>query len=665
MLTLRGEGFMEEGRCTFEEPSLGSIIGQFSTLHNSSYLECPMPSLESLSFADLSSGHHVHLLVSSGVLQSRSNYIDFLVYGVSDMTLSALIPSEGIHFVHNTITVYGEGFVNSGEAVCQMSPNNGTVFSSAVTFINSSSLKCTLPPLTSPNLLSISVSLNREPQTIIPVAGEEASQFTFSASPPSILSAVFSTSYTAVQLMFDRPVELGGMAAPSSPVPLTCMAVFTGDSLDTLGIKPDCFWRNSQQRTITISLPPSATVTNGSLLTILNSTVRTRHASYSRHASGTVTVTLPNFPLTPVAVIEGPQNVPLCGNFTLRGLNSKGRGYQPFLYKWEIYSSEAEITEELQEFFSSSFTHTSFLILPSSVFQHHTYSVKLTVQNFLNYESSTTHTFTISTSPFSTPPLTVVGGVSRKACPHQRLVLEATPTSGDDECSYSTPLKYMWRVMNSDGTERVISSTRTDLSFLVLPPHFFEHNQTYFVEVYDITERDNSAIVTVNTAEPCLVAHIQGGDYREIGLSKPVQLDGSQSEGLTPDVISDSLFFMSWFCSSEGQPCLGLDEEVLVFESNISLSLFLPLGTYVFTLVLHYDTFTSSDNTTVRVIEDSSLQIQLDTPTCCGPVPAHDSVSIVATVHSHIVVSSVQWSVDNVPGQYNYTYICSLENSSG
>ena len=667
VISVMGAQFMEGATCVFENPSLGSAVSQVTTLHNSSYLQCTMPALDYLNFR-ITDGHTVGLSVTSGP-GSQSNSIEFLVYDVEAMSISSISPSEGLHYVANTVIIHGQGFVDTGEGACHIS-HNGTDYICPVVFINGTELQCTLPPLLSPTLQPISVSLNQQEVTFIPTVNN-ATLFIFTADPPSIISATFNSAYTALYLAFNHEVALGGITAPVTPIPLSCVAVLSLETLLVLGTGAECDWRNSQQREILISLPRSSTVRPNIGLTLLDGTIRTRYASYSRLASGTVNVTLSFFPLTPIAVIEGPYTIPPCGDLILRGQCSQGGGYAPLLYHWDLTVVHGEeFSQEVQVLsFPTGFSSLADIAIESELLSSDTqYLIRLTVRNFLGIESSTTHILTPSMSHFL--PLSIKVGSIQKLCAHKPLILEASPVDLLPECSnYTTASKYQWRVRNDNGGTEEILNVQTNVSVLTLPPFSLLHNQTYIVTAN--TELEGvGASTLIATSEPCLVAHIKGGDYRELNQSTAVVLDGSRSEGLSAAVEADHLFHVEWACSLDGLPCLTKEGLELKLPDEVTVSIppyTLPLGTYTIKLSLQYSDYMSVAETTVEIVNDSHTLLQVTLPGCCGPVLVHTNVTILAMVYS-MVPSRVRWSVQSVPGKcehymYNHNF-CPLPTTN-
>ena len=654
VISVVGAQFMDEATCAFEDPLFGSAVSQLRTLQNSSYLQCVMPALDYLNFR-ITDGHTVDLSVTSGP-DSRSTSMEFLVYDVEAMNISSISPSEGLHYMPNTITIHGQGFIDTGEGACHVSSNT-TDYICPLIFISAVELQCTLPAFPSPTLQTILVSLNQQEATVIPTFNN-ATVFTFTADPPSIISAMFNPAYTALYLAFDREVALGGIAAPLTPLPLSCDAAFSLETLVVLGAGAECDWRNSQQREIVISLPQSSTVRPNTGLTLLHGTIRTRYASYSRLASGTINVTLSSSPLTPIAVIEGPQTVPPCGDLILKGQSSQGGGYAPLLYLWDFTALHDEDLIP-DSFFPTGFSSLADITIESEKLSpDREYIIQLTVRNFLGVESSTTHTLTPSMS--MSLPLSIKVASVQKVCVHNPLILEASLTNILPECSnYTAASQYRWRVMNAEGGAEEILKVQTNVSILTLPPFSLLHNQTYFV-VVSTEHEDISASTRLSTSNPCLVAHITGGDYRELNQSVTVVLDGSRSEGLSAAVTADPHFHLEWVCSFNGLPCLSKDGLEVELPGEITVSIppyTLPLGNYTFTLSLHYNGHLSVAESIVRIVSNSPPLLQVTLPSCCGPVPVHTNVTLLATVNS-TVVSHIHWSIESVPGKCPLSLVC-------
>lgn len=601
-----------------------------------------MPALDYLE--DINDGHIVQLSVTSE-LNTRSNSVEFLVYDVLAMVVTEFVPSEGLHYVFNTITIYGEGFIDTTEQACHISLDNANYISPA-TFIGEMELVCTLPALPYSTIQTISVSLNQQEATYIPTQNN-ATSFIFTVDPPMVISAKFNSPYTGLYVLFDREIEVGSVAIPKSPNILTCSVLFSLETINMLGVGAKCEWRNTQQREICVHLSKSSSVELATVLTLLGGTLRTRYENYSRLANGSINITMNSTPLIPLSVIEAPKIAPLCGCLLIDRKYSQGGGYAPLLYNWDIHANQdIELTSIKELFFPTGFSVQDHVCIESQVLLPDTeYYIELTVRNIFGRESSTSHSFTTSTSHFSS--LFVKGGSTQKVCVHKSIELETTLINNN--CLNNTiPAQYQWRIINTTDNNIVLLNT----SVLTLPPYTLQHNQVYLIEVS--TEHQNvNASVLLTTLEPCLVSSIFGGYYQEFDRSVAIFLDGSHSERLSTAVIQDPLFFAEWLCFTSGLPCFSQQGLQIFPITNVTTLIppqTLPIGNYTFTLTLRYNNTVSIAETIVHVFGDSIPLLNIAVPCCSSLHPVHTNLSLSATVYSESS-GFIQWAVETVPGK--------------
>lgn len=75
----------------------------------------------------------------------------------------------------------------------------------------------------------------------------------------------------------------------------------------------------------------------GSVLVLKDDTIRTYGQRFARTAAGNVTVTSPSNPVTPRAVLTGPDVVSSCTkSFSVDGRRSTGLGGRPGNYSWLV-----------------------------------------------------------------------------------------------------------------------------------------------------------------------------------------------------------------------------------------------------------------------------------------------------------------------------------------
>lgn len=189
-ITIRGEGFITTGnsrsRCNLQRTDgRGVVFSQLNQIHNSTHISCTLP-LTSFFVSPLSpQGVVVRLSVTAGP-GLFSNHVEFLVYDISSIIITAVSPSQALtnSFNGTHVAVRGQGFINTGEITCALNAQNATVVSA--TFIDSSNLECVLPLVQLASRIRLVVSLNGQ------VAGtilSLADIFTFYSPPPLTIPA--------------------------------------------------------------------------------------------------------------------------------------------------------------------------------------------------------------------------------------------------------------------------------------------------------------------------------------------------------------------------------------------------------------------------------------------------------------------------------------------
>ena len=106
----------------------------------------------------------------------------------------------------------------------------------------------------------------------------------------------------------DREVELGGEAEYNTTTPPLCDSIFDAATLQLLGNRAICKWKNTRQRRIVITILNDTSVRIGSRMGVSEGVFRTRGVFYSRLNSMTVLEvgsSNGHSPFIPFAVITG------------------------------------------------------------------------------------------------------------------------------------------------------------------------------------------------------------------------------------------------------------------------------------------------------------------------------------------------------------------------
>jgi len=349
MIFISGADFIEAGsspsRCRFRAETTSSRVSPVNTVSNSTHMTCIMPDV-SILFATppSSAGAYLQMTVTGRNFQ-LSDSVDFLVFNISAFGISLITPNQTLTNSSSTVvTIYGDNFLNTEEISCYFDSN--TLPKVSASFNSSRTLQCLLPAVPTASRQNLVVSLNGQNVGDIQ-ADPNVMAITFYNSPPIATSVHFRPSYSEIILHFDREVEIGPqeMLIVSQPdinpatysLSLDCWQVLDEESILMIGERASCSWHNTQQRAVVISLTSDSNVTVGSLVRLDNCLVRTRHALFSRLASGEFRVE--GTELTPSVILEVPQSIPICGDFVVSGDKSLYGGYRDLAYEWSVGST--------------------------------------------------------------------------------------------------------------------------------------------------------------------------------------------------------------------------------------------------------------------------------------------------------------------------------------
>ena len=661
VIDVNGQGFLVgSSKCRFGDPSSCSLLSTENEVYNSTNLRCTLPEICYMPNSVLAGGHMLRFSITSenGV---RSNTVNFLVFDLETMYIDAIYPTEGFNSSRTLVSITGEGFVDTAEITCSINSNDTTKVNA--TFINSTFLQCLLPFYPTSARVHIDIAMNGQPSANLQPIPANATTFTFFVTAPQLVSCQFSSSYVLLYLNFDREVEIGGKSEHNTTYRPDCAIVFSNATLDLIGRDANCFWYNSQQRTIVITLTASSTVESGSVVELQGGNIRTRLVEHSDLTSGNISVSLNADVLHPFPVLEAPGFIPYCGNLTLSGEKSQYGGSQTLKYEWKIghnFSSTGDIIDDpsIVDFIPSGFTLQSMITIPSNVFEENVvYTVQLTVKNFLN--ETNTVTVNITKQPQPGPIVNIVGSQVKQVRSDKEIRLEGMAVL--PEClNASGGVDYTWTISTQMGHELDLDNITTRSAVLILPPASFlpvsVHTATLAVSVNGQVGIASAVLVTNISS---LRARINGGHYITVSDNDTIILNGKVSEGLTNSITSDVLFTVSWACMNITElpvvlPCLDQDGSLLNTSSTELVYTiprgYLQAGTYNFSLSLNYRGLESAAYLVIFILPYAVPLVTLTPPPRLEAVPVHEKVTLHASIYSDYP-GTAQWHTMDVVGK--------------
>ena len=727
---LNGSGFKpNDARCTFADPSRGSrAVYAEDVSSDETHMSCTLPAIDFLAspgpLDQVGAQHQINLIVFSA--DAVSNSVSFTLFDLALMHISGVAPNQGLNSTLTLVSVHGRGFVETGEISCAIplpSPDNSFLEVPA-TFINHTLLTCELPEYPLPAKVKVDVYTNGDVTGIINSSTSATSAiFTFYSEPPKLISVHFSASYSFLYINFDRETEIGkeedemeelGLGSEDTNLSPQCETILSDNTLAIVGTKATCDWFNSQQRTIAVQLSSDTQVQVGTIVELRGGNIRTRQVQFSRLAAGRANITQPqqqhayflpastpgnpgsgssSVSLDPIPVLEAPNLIPYCGFLALSATSSQHGGPKPLLYKWEIIESKPTGGLSTHTNFTEyvpppGFQPLSSLTIPSEAFQQNaTYTILLTVMNFLQLEAYTSVNLTKQQTPRA-PTVLILGGkgtrvvlVNRDFRLEGKVILPNNSSCLALEVGNST-IDYRWELFGASRNES-IALNQSHLSVFTIPAYTLKPSEQTYTVSFTATAH-NGILATASTqliaSLSGVIPKINGGTRRTVGQTDPIVLDGSASEGLTELLAQPggSNFSVLWSCvelisedgiSTEG-PCYLKDtvEEALLLPPDVVLSLkasSLLTGRYRFTVEIDHQGFCGklhAQEPAIAIMHSVASQEVIVQSTTAAPLvfinpplrqtsmPTHTHIVIKAEVYS-VLPARVKWSNEYVEGE--------------
>jgi hypothetical protein len=230
---------------------------------------------------------------------------------------------------------------------------------------------------------------------------------------PKLLQAAFSNDGSYMTLSFDSATDRGNQYGTFS---CRTLLQFVG------GSSSQCQWfSDSQLRVYPTATGTGAVLGVGSNVTVTANTVRAKCidaqrsvvvcASYVPIASTTVYAAAPSAPTVPSVVISAPSAIGGCNSLTFDLAGSVGAAGRP----WDAVSfavttlpGSTSAADQLLRFLSRNYTLSPPLPVPSAVLvKGYTYSIKVTLCNFLKACGSATKAVSVADSVAPVPVVTI------------------------------------------------------------------------------------------------------------------------------------------------------------------------------------------------------------------------------------------------------------------
>lgn len=482
------------------------------------------------------------------------------------------------------------------------------------------------------------------------------------SSPSAVPSWQPSSTPSATPLLHptQQPTVTQSSSYPSTSHPTNPPHTFVPTSLP---LSIFCSWQSSQ--VVVVNVPPYSVLAGQAILRIgdpiflLGNKVKAacttgncQNYSYSEFTYTPTLIAAPPSPIKPVVALMAPATVGSCADVVFDATPSTGNGGRSWLsVSWQVkmIPGTSLVNPQVLNNYLNRFQDISTLItVPNQYWERgNTYSIMLTLQNFMGVSASATATVTVSMST-AIPSVSIVGPNSISTLRSSSLNLFALATTQvcPQNASLSQKLKYTWSVYEDFIYRSEITSTALDPRYFILPAYVLNSATKYTIRVM-VAGKGGTAAYSVSAfvGQGGVTANIAGGTNRVVTTTLPLVMDARGSyDNDYPELSPQNLVF-TWTCYQitphYKEPCvytmpaLSISNPYLELtiqnKSSISASTSLV---YNFTITASNDYGTAGSFSSLITV----LQIPLPTVTI-GPVAAKFNPDQRITLNGTVTVS--------------------------
>ena len=418
--------------------------------------------------------------------------------------------------------------------------------------------------------------------------------------PPAVVSSRFVDALNAIEIAFTGTTDRGKQKKKFDCSKLINMTALPPGAL---GKKGACSWESAN--VLLVTLGSGAKIVPGDTIALLPSSIK---ASAAGSSLGLTNATVPvDTPLSPThvdVVLSGAATVGVCDDIKLDGSMTTGSGGRPLQYS---FSSDTELLANCSSDFkesneASGGTGSHSIMLPSEKLPVASYEVTLTASNFLGETGS--KTLVVKKLGVPAPVVSFQGTSPKYVKRSDELVLRLQASLPEIGCAITSTgsmgkhMVYTFSELTGAFSGRFIG---VNPRVLRVPEDSLVPGITYrFLGTVAMAANpgiNGSAVIEVVVVAQDLVARIEGGDERVVGVDSAFDLDASASYD-PDDEAADHLKF-SWSCSNATSgSAVDLDLEASAVLTVPALAL-IP-GSFVFRVVVH-DNRSPARNTSTAV----------------------------------------------------------------
>ena len=615
----------------------------------------------------------IRIRVNNGPFLTSSPALLFHYDSYSSVAVHQVIPPDAPIGVSPSLTILGSNFINTSYVSCLIEGFDSCGFIDGYAegrFLSSTELICLLPPSLKPCEVTITVTLDGQESGRVPQAPPTTYPFVYGTPPPKVQSVHFSENLKNLLVQFDGPVRHVDQESE-----LDCGDIFILETIELFSASSSCQWTSIDQSELIVNLSSDAMVTSGSQIGFTDNIIVRKYGQLPIPICNlTVPVNGNVSQQIPIAVVVGPNEVPLCsGPMVFHGRNSLYPGYKDFNYYWSLHVVDSSVSgyAELVDYLQSRSPSSSLIELNADLFLSNTeYYLELIVENSQGTRSEPCRRIlrrqegvTSSNDGLASSLEVYISGFHNITISTNDSVfftVDVTPPA-----CHSTPPSYVYTWSLFEITDPV----RSTLEAVTLPSHslatlLLAHSTfttgSNYVLVSTVTDHQSSLTgsdnVTIAVEPHPPVARIFGGAEQHVFADGTITLDGSMSS--YDPYLGVPTF--TWSCISVAkQPCYNESDPYNLIKIEEKTVIQIPAAilastSFIFTFTITQGDLSSSALVNITVANSTSQAPLIVTTDALSVALATASLRIRGFVYSEVTLTTAQWTSVERYGKSRY-----------
>lgn len=464
---------------------------------------------------------------------------------------------------------------------------------------------------------------------------------------PLPIRAIFTADGLRIVISFDAATDRGGLSA----VKFSCSALLSAST----AIASSCGWINDTA--LLMTLPVKSNIIPASNLTVLANKIRAKCigdcSAFPYAALTNVTVQAPAIKTAPKAVLLSSGLHSFCNALDLDFSSSSGSGNRDWSQiVFRVYNGNATLsTVAIEQYLQSTSWPLGIASIPASYLFPGTWTISLTLCNFLDACGRTSKTVVLTS--FLLPTVSILADSTSQISSKATLKLKADAFTQNCGGSINRQqLQYTWTVTIASTAAVVqVTSTSARKSVFSIPAVSLQSAVWYSISLsvlYTVSNRVNSAVVSVYVQPASIIALINGGSAinQQVGSNYTIDASSSFDEGAT----STALLF-AWSCSQllpDFSSSCPFQASAISSQSRWSVVLPLSAANATGRMTVNVGSADGRNATAfvdIHAVDSSAASVQLN-HAGSSVINAGDKVKISASV-SATTWSSMAWSIND------------------